>query len=49
LREDIAAMAGCTESTAIRILIDFRKKKIVQTGWKKLTVVSPQKLQALLA
>lgn len=49
LRGDIAAMAGCTESTAIRILIDFRKKKIIQTAWKKLTILSPEKLKALLS
>ncbi len=49
LREDIAAMAGCTESTAVRILIDFRKKKIIQTGWKKFKIVSLDKLKRLLS
>lgn len=49
LREDIAAMAGCTESTAVRILIDYRKKKIIETAWKKLKIVSPDKLKRLLA
>lgn len=48
-RDDIAAMAGCTESTAVRTLIDFRKKKIIQTGWKYLKIISPQKLKALLS
>lgn len=49
LREDIAAMAGCTESTAIRTIIGFRKKKIIQTGWKKFKVIDSQKLKALLS
>jgi CRP-like cAMP-binding protein len=49
LREDIAAMAGCTASTAVRTIIEFRKRKIVQTGWKKLKIVSPEKLKALLS
>jgi CRP-like cAMP-binding protein len=48
LREDIAAMAGCTESTAIRVIISFRKRKIIQTGWKKFKILSPEKLKALL-
>ena len=48
LREDIAEMAGCTESTAVRILIGFRKKKIIQTGWKKFKIISPEKLKTLL-
>jgi hypothetical protein len=49
LREDIAAMAGCTESTAIRTIIDFRKRKIIQTGWKRFKILSPEKLKALLS
>jgi CRP-like cAMP-binding protein len=49
LREDIAAMAGCTASTAVRTIIGFRKHKIIQTGWKRLKIVSPEKLKALLS
>lgn len=49
LREDIAAMAGCTESTAVRTIIDFRKKKILATAWKKIKIISPMKLKALLS
>lgn len=49
LREDIAAMAGCTHSTAVRTLIDFRKLKIIQTGWKKLKILSPEKLKSRLS
>lgn len=49
LREDIAAMAGCTPSTAIRTIIDFRKRKIIQTGWKKFKILSPEKLKSLLS
>jgi CRP-like cAMP-binding protein len=48
LREDIAAMAGCTPTTAVRTLIAFRKMKLIQTGWKKIKVISPQKLKAIL-
>ncbi len=49
LREDIAAMAGCTSTTAVRTLIAFRKEKMIQTGWKKIRVTSPEKLKALLS
>ncbi len=49
LREDIAAMAGCTPSTAVRTLIHFRKMKIIQTGWKKLKIISAEKLKTHLS
>lgn len=49
LREDIAAMAGCTNSTAVRTIIDLRKRKIIQAGWKKLKILSPEKLKDLLS
>lgn len=48
LREDIAAMAGCTPSTAVRTIIDLRKKKILQTAWKKIKIISPSKLKSLI-
>ena len=48
LREDIAAMAGCTPSTAVRTIIVLRKKKILQTGWKKIKILSAEKLKSTL-
>jgi CRP-like cAMP-binding protein len=45
-REDIAEMAGCTPETAIRVLVDFRKKKLIASGWKRITLVDPAALKA---
>ncbi len=44
-REDISEMSGTTEETAIRVLSDFRKKKLIISGWKKITVLNPEKLE----
>ena len=46
-REDIAEMVGSTPETAIRTLIDFRKKKLIASGWKKITVLDYAGLKAL--
>lgn len=46
-REDIAEMAGSTEGTAIRTLADFRKQKLISSGWKRITVLNPSGLQTL--
>ena len=45
IREDISEMSGTTEETAIRVLSDFRKKKLIISGWKKITVLNPEKLE----
>ena len=45
-REDIAEMAGCTPETAIRVLVDFRKKKLIASGWKRIALVDPAGLKA---
>ena len=45
-REDIAEMAGCTPETAIRILADFRKKKLIASGWKRITLLDTAALKA---
>lgn len=47
LREDIAEMAGTTEETAIRALIALRKKKLISSRWKSITVLQPERLKAL--
>ena len=44
-REDIAEMSGTTPETAIRILSGFRKKKLIASGWKKITVLKPEELE----
>ncbi len=44
-REDLAEMSGTTQETAIRILSDFRKKKWIASGWKKITILNPEKLE----
>lgn len=46
-REDIAEMAGSTVGTAIRTLADFRKQKLIASGWKRITVLNPSGLQTL--
>lgn len=38
-REDVAEMAGTTPETAIRILVEFRRKKLIATGWKRITLL----------
>jgi CRP-like cAMP-binding protein len=43
-REDIAELAGCIPETAIRILSDFRKRRILKTGWKRLTLLDAKAL-----
>lgn len=47
LREDIAEMAGTTQETAIRCLINLRKKKLINSRWKRITVLEPERLKAL--
>lgn len=46
LREDVAEMAGTTHETAIRTLIDLRKKKLIASRWKRITVIEQQRLKA---
>lgn len=47
LREDIAEMAGTTQETAIRALAGLRRKKLIASRWKSITVLQPEKLKAL--
>lgn len=48
-REDIAEIAGCSQETAIRTLAELRKKGLISTGWKRVTLVDPVRLRALTA
>lgn len=47
LREDIAEMVGSTAETAIRVLVALRKRKLIDSRWKSITVLAPQRLKAL--
>ncbi|MBI4425456.1 MAG: Crp/Fnr family transcriptional regulator [Elusimicrobia bacterium] len=47
LREDIAEMAGTTQETAIRTLAALRRKKLISSRWKSITVLEASKLKAL--
>lgn len=47
LRGDIAEMAGTSEETAIRCLIDLRRRKLISSRWKRITVLQPERLKAL--
>ncbi len=46
-REEIAELVGCTLETAIRTLVGLRKKRLISSGWKKITVLEPDRLRAL--
>ena len=46
-REDIAEIAGCSQETAIRTLAAFRKKGIISSGWKRVTILDPRRLRGL--
>ncbi len=46
-REDIAEIAGCSQETAIRTLAAFRKKGIISSGWKRVTILDPERLRKL--
>lgn len=46
-REDIAEIAGCTVETAIRALAQLRRKGLISSGWKRVTVLDAARLQRL--
>lgn len=46
LREDIAEMAGTTQATAIRVLAALRRRRLVATRWKGVTVLDAKALEA---
>lgn len=46
-REEVAELVGCTAETAIRTLIGLKKKKLIASGWKKITILEPERLKAL--
>ncbi len=47
LREDVAEMSGTSHETAIRCIIALRRKKLISSRWKRLTVLDPERLKAL--
>jgi len=46
-REDVAELAGCIPETAIRVLAAFRSKGLISAGWKRITLLKPDRLRAL--
>lgn len=48
-REEVAELVGCTPETAIRTMVGLRKKKLIASGWKRITVLEPSRLKALAA
>ncbi len=46
-REDIAEIAGCSQETAIRTLASFRKRGIISSGWKRVSILDPRRLRKL--
>jgi CRP/FNR family transcriptional regulator, cyclic AMP receptor protein len=47
-RQSVAEMANTTPESAVRTLIEFRKRGWIKTAWKKITLVKPTDLKALL-
>ena len=47
LRSDVAEMAGTTPETAIRTLAALRRRKLLSSRWKRITVLNPARLKAL--
>ncbi|OGR75164.1 MAG: hypothetical protein A2X40_01425, partial [Elusimicrobia bacterium GWC2_65_9] len=47
-REDIAEIAGCSQATAIRTLVAFRKRGIISSGWKRVTILDTRRLLKLI-
>ncbi len=47
-REDVAEIAGCTQETAIRTLAAFRKRGLISSGWKRITLLDPAGLKKLI-
>lgn len=46
-RQDLAELATCTPETAIRTLVNFRKKKLVSSAWKCVTILDIGRLKLL--
>lgn len=47
-REDIANVVGTATESCIRIISEFKKKKLIKTSGKKIAVVDRKKLQELV-
>ncbi len=47
LREDVAEMAGTSPETAVRCMIELRRKRLIASRWKRITVLDPDRLKAL--
>ena len=45
-REDVADMAATTQETAIRVLVDLRKKGLIASRYKSINVLRPARLKA---
>ena len=47
-RQSIAEMANTTPESAIRTLIDFRRRGLIVTGWKRIAMRNSKGLRELL-
>lgn len=47
LREDVAEMAGTSAETAVRCMIELRRKKLIASRWKRITILDAERLMAL--
>jgi CRP-like cAMP-binding protein len=47
LREDVAEMAGTSAETAVRCMIELRRKKLISSRWKRITILDAQGLKDL--
>ncbi len=46
-RQDIAELAACTPETAMRTLANFKKNKIISSGWKRVTILDNERLNKI--
>lgn len=47
LREDVAEMAATSSETAVRCMIELRRKKLIASRWKRITILDADRLKAL--
>lgn len=46
-REDVAELAGCIPETAIRVLSEFKKRGMIRTGWKHISLLNAVGLRSI--
>lgn len=47
-REDVAELAGCIPETAIRVLSSFKRRRWIETGWRRIALRDARALRSLV-